>query len=151
MSKLSPGNCPYCDAENGSTSGWGMSPEGWANYKKNHDAGHPTPPTPEKFTKIDTQTPGAIMLKTSDSEYHKPSSSWEEKVTQMLLTWPVPTEIRNEGDLVELKSFIKSLIEKARGEGKRDALIEVLAKLESAGDAKTARHFVKEIMLNQYQ
>jgi hypothetical protein len=30
------GNCPYCDAEMGITSSWGMSPEGWENARKAH-------------------------------------------------------------------------------------------------------------------
>ncbi len=40
---LPQGNCPYCDAENGITSGWSMSPEGMNNFKIEHDKGHSTP------------------------------------------------------------------------------------------------------------
>ncbi len=35
------GNCPYCDYELGSFGGWGMSPEGWASFKDQHDNNHP--------------------------------------------------------------------------------------------------------------
>lgn len=35
------GNCPYCDSERGITTPWGMSPQGWADLKDRHDAGHP--------------------------------------------------------------------------------------------------------------
>lgn len=35
------GNCPYCDAERGVQTIWGMSPQGWADLKERHDAGHP--------------------------------------------------------------------------------------------------------------
>lgn len=41
MKKLPTGNCPYCDAERGINSVWGMSSEGWGNMKDEHDAGHP--------------------------------------------------------------------------------------------------------------
>ena len=41
MGKLSPGNCPYCDAEAHRNSSWGFSPEGWADIKRKHDKGHP--------------------------------------------------------------------------------------------------------------
>lgn len=41
---LSPGNCAYCDSERtGQSSGWGMGPDGWAQMKAAHDAGHPLP------------------------------------------------------------------------------------------------------------
>lgn len=38
--RLPTGNCPYCDAERGITTAWGMSPEGWGAIKDAHDAGH---------------------------------------------------------------------------------------------------------------
>jgi uncharacterized OB-fold protein len=34
------GNCPFCDAEHGYNSGWGFSPEGWAEAEKNHNENH---------------------------------------------------------------------------------------------------------------
>jgi hypothetical protein len=35
-------DCPYCPDEPGVVSGgWGMSPEGYAQFKQRHDAGHP--------------------------------------------------------------------------------------------------------------
>lgn len=39
--KLSKGNCPFCDAESGFPSTWGMSPMGWNDMKTRHDNGHP--------------------------------------------------------------------------------------------------------------
>jgi len=39
--RLPHGNCAFCDEQRGMSSVWGMSPEGWANMKDNHDAGHP--------------------------------------------------------------------------------------------------------------
>ena len=41
MERLPAGNCPFCDAERGVTSAWGMSPEGWGHMKDAHDNGHP--------------------------------------------------------------------------------------------------------------
>lgn len=41
MKILPLGNCPYCDAERGINSAWGMSPQGWIDMKNEHDAGHP--------------------------------------------------------------------------------------------------------------
>ncbi len=38
---LKYGSCAYCDAERGLNSTWGLSPEGWAAMKDDHDAGHP--------------------------------------------------------------------------------------------------------------
>jgi hypothetical protein len=40
------GNCAYCDAERGVNVPWGMAPQGWADMKDRHDAGHPENPTP---------------------------------------------------------------------------------------------------------
>jgi len=38
---LSIGNCPYCDSEQGKYGGWAGSDEMFAEYKKQHEAGHP--------------------------------------------------------------------------------------------------------------
>lgn len=38
--KLTSAECPYCP---GPPFGWGMEPEGWAEMKRQHDAGHPPP------------------------------------------------------------------------------------------------------------
>lgn len=39
--KYIKGNCPFCDAEHGYSSAWGMSPEGRITMRKDHDRGHP--------------------------------------------------------------------------------------------------------------
>ena len=39
--KLSRGNCPYCDAEAGYSTTWGMSLKAEAELKQQHDKGHP--------------------------------------------------------------------------------------------------------------
>jgi len=42
-------NCPFCDAENGIRSAWGMADEGWARMRKDHDNDHPNnQPKPQK-------------------------------------------------------------------------------------------------------
>lgn len=41
MKYTQTGNCPYCDSERGISNIWAMSPQGWANLKERHDAGHP--------------------------------------------------------------------------------------------------------------
>ncbi len=41
MKYTTQGNCPYCDADRGVTTVWGMSPEGMASLKERHDQGHP--------------------------------------------------------------------------------------------------------------
>lgn len=41
MTQLSQGNCPFCDAERGAPTAWGMSPEGMQSLKKQHDMAHP--------------------------------------------------------------------------------------------------------------
>lgn len=41
MKYTTQGNCPYCDSELGVHSGWGMSPEGFADFKRKHDLEHP--------------------------------------------------------------------------------------------------------------
>ena len=40
MNRLPKGNCPYCDAERGEPSVWGMSPAGWEEMRKRHESGH---------------------------------------------------------------------------------------------------------------
>lgn len=34
------GNCPYCDADRGINTPWGMHPQEMDELKKRHDAGH---------------------------------------------------------------------------------------------------------------
>jgi len=41
MKTLPIGNCPYCDSEQGKYGGWAGSDEMFAEYKKQHEAGHP--------------------------------------------------------------------------------------------------------------
>ena len=33
-------NCPYCQAEEGLTENWGMSPDGWDYLKEIHEEKH---------------------------------------------------------------------------------------------------------------
>ena len=34
------GNCPFCDAEEGINSAWGMSPESWEQMREEHEKYH---------------------------------------------------------------------------------------------------------------
>jgi hypothetical protein len=38
---LERGNCPYCDAQRGQPSAWGMSHEGMIQVFEDHQNGHP--------------------------------------------------------------------------------------------------------------
>lgn len=53
MNRLPKGNCPFCDAESGEPSIWGMSPVGWAEMRKKHESGHQsTIPFPISYEEI---------------------------------------------------------------------------------------------------
>lgn len=41
MKYTTQGNCPWCDAESGISTAWGMSPEGIVRLQKSHDNNHP--------------------------------------------------------------------------------------------------------------
>ena len=115
--KLSQGNCPYCDAENGINTHWGMSPEGFASLKKQHDSGHQEQPK-----KIIHESPTQRVYEDGTSERFERAepTDWEKRFSIYAYSRTSSEAHR------EIKQFISSLLEAERERVEKLIVDEIL-------------------------